>query len=57
MAEASEAVGYVHAVAPRVSLPIREGETTDHEKYAGTLAAFGPDGVVRALTRGAATRL
>lgn len=53
----SEAVEYVYAVAPRVALPIHEGETTDPEKYAGMLAAFGPDGVVRALPRGAATRL
>jgi L-ascorbate metabolism protein UlaG (beta-lactamase superfamily) len=53
----SEAVDYVHAVAPRVAIPIHEGETTDPAKYAGMLAAFSPAGVVTALTAGQPTRL
>ena len=51
----SEAVDYVHAVAPRVAVPIHEGETTDPAKYAGMLAAFSPAGVVTRLAAGAAT--
>jgi L-ascorbate metabolism protein UlaG (beta-lactamase superfamily) len=51
----AEAVDYVRAVAPRVAVPIHEGETTDPAKYAGMLAAFSPDGVVRRLPTGAAT--
>ena len=53
----AEAVDYVHAVAPRVAVPIHEGETTDPAKYAGMLAAFSPDGVVRRLASGEATSL
>jgi L-ascorbate metabolism protein UlaG (beta-lactamase superfamily) len=53
----AEAVDYVHAVSPRVAVPIHEGETTDPGKYAGMLAAFGPAGVVTRLTSGAATSL
>lgn len=53
----SEAVDYVHAVAPRVAVPIHEGETTDAAKYAGMLGAFSPDGVVRRLTAGEAAEL
>jgi L-ascorbate metabolism protein UlaG (beta-lactamase superfamily) len=53
----AEAVDYVHAVRPRVALPIHEGETTDPAKYAGMLAAFSPDGVVRRLVPGEATLL
>ena len=45
----SEAVDYIHAVMPRVAVPIHEGETTDPAKYAGMLDAFSPDGVVRRL--------
>ena len=45
----AEAVDYVRAVRPRVAVPIHEGETTDPAKYAGLLAAFSPDGVVRPL--------
>jgi L-ascorbate metabolism protein UlaG (beta-lactamase superfamily) len=48
----SEAVDYVHAVSPRVAIPIHAGETTDPEKYAGMLAAFSPAGVVTHLTSG-----
>ena len=53
----SEAVDYVHAVAPRVAVPIHAGETTDPGKYAGMLGAFSPEGTVRALERGSATEL
>ncbi|HTY71610.1 MAG TPA: MBL fold metallo-hydrolase [Actinomycetes bacterium] len=53
----AEAVDYVRAVSPRVAVPIHEGETTDPGKYAGMLAAFSPDGVVRALPRGGAHEL
>ena len=53
----SEAVDYVHAVQPRVAVPIHEGETTDPQKYAGMLAAFSPAGVVTVLTPGRATTL
>jgi L-ascorbate metabolism protein UlaG (beta-lactamase superfamily) len=45
----AEAVDYVRAVRPRVAVPIHEGETTDPAKYAGMLAAFSPEGVVRRL--------
>ncbi len=50
----AEAVDYVRAARPRVAVPIHEGETTDPAKYAGMLAAFSPEGVVRALPRGEA---
>jgi L-ascorbate metabolism protein UlaG (beta-lactamase superfamily) len=53
----AEAVDYVRAVAPRVAVPIHEGETTDPAKYAGMLTAFSPAGVVTRLERGAATPL
>ena len=53
----SEAVDYVADVAPRVAIPIHEGETTDPAKCAGMLAAFSADDVVRRLTRGEATDL
>ena len=53
----SEAVDYVHAVSPRVAVPIHEGETKDPAKYAGMLTAFSPDGVVARLTLGEATAL
>ena len=53
----SEAVDYVHAVSPRVAVPIHEGETTDPAKYAGMLGAFSPAGVVRRLAAGEATAL
>jgi len=53
----SEAVDYVHAVAPRVAVPIHEGGTSEPEKYAGMLAAFSPDGVVTRLAAGAQTAL
>jgi L-ascorbate metabolism protein UlaG (beta-lactamase superfamily) len=51
----SEAVDYVHAVSPRVAVPIHEGETTDPAKYAGMLGAFSPEGVVSRLAAGVAT--
>jgi L-ascorbate metabolism protein UlaG (beta-lactamase superfamily) len=47
----AEAVDYVRAVRPRVAVPVHEGETTDPAKYAGMLAAFAPEGVVRPLPR------
>lgn len=50
----AEAVGHVRAVSPRVAVPIHEGETTDPAKYAGMLAAFSPDGLVRRLPLGRA---
>jgi L-ascorbate metabolism protein UlaG (beta-lactamase superfamily) len=53
----AEAVDYVHAVSPRVAVPIHEGETTDPAKYAGMLAAFSPAGVVSRLTRDRPTTL
>lgn len=53
----SEAVDYVRAVAPRVAVPIHEGETTDPAKYAGMLTAFSPTGVVRRLPSGVAAPL
>jgi L-ascorbate metabolism protein UlaG (beta-lactamase superfamily) len=53
----AEAVDYVRAVGPRVALPIHEGEATDPGKYAGMLAAFSPDGVVRRLVVGEATEV
>ena len=53
----AEAVDYVRAVSPRVAVPIHEGETTDPAKYAGMLAAFSPDGVVRPLKAGETTAL
>jgi L-ascorbate metabolism protein UlaG (beta-lactamase superfamily) len=53
----AEAIDYVHAVKPRVVVPIHEGETTDPKKYAGMLAAFTPEGVVRHLTPDRSVRL
>ncbi len=53
----AEAVDYVHAVSPRVAIPIHEGETTDPGKYAGMLGAFSPEGVVSRLAAGEATEL
>ena len=53
----SEAVDYVHAVGPRVAVPIHEGETTDPGKCAGMLGAFSPEGTVRPLGHGSATEL
>jgi len=53
----AEAVDYVRAVNPRVAVPMHEGETTDLAKYAGMLAAFSPDGVVRRLEPGQETHL
>ena len=53
----AEAVDYVRAVSPRVAVPIHDGETTDPGKYAGMLAAFSPDGVVRRLPGGEQTSL
>jgi len=53
----AEAVDYVRAVRPRVAVPMHEGETTDPGKYAGMLAAFSPDGVVRRLEPGQETHL
>jgi L-ascorbate metabolism protein UlaG (beta-lactamase superfamily) len=50
----AEAVDYVRAVGPRVAVPIHEGETTDPAKYAGMLAAFSAEGVVRRLPARAA---
>lgn len=51
----AEAVDYVHAVGPRVAIPIHEGETSDPGKYAGMLGAFGPAGVVNQLSANVAT--
>jgi L-ascorbate metabolism protein UlaG (beta-lactamase superfamily) len=51
----AEAVDYVHAVTPRVAVPMHEGETLDPAKYTDMLAEFGPDGVVRRLPSGEAT--
>jgi L-ascorbate metabolism protein UlaG (beta-lactamase superfamily) len=53
----AEAVDYVHAVGPRVAVPVHEGETTDPAKYAGMLGAFSPEGTVRPLEQGNATEL
>lgn len=52
----AEAVDYARAVAPRVVVPIHEGETTDPGKYAGMLNAFTPENVlVNRLERGRST--
>ncbi|HEV7147800.1 MAG TPA: MBL fold metallo-hydrolase [Pedococcus sp.] len=48
----AEAVDYVHAVAPRVAVPIHEGEAVDPGKYAGMLGAFAPLAAVRQLAIG-----
>jgi L-ascorbate metabolism protein UlaG (beta-lactamase superfamily) len=53
----AEAVDYVHAVGPRVAVPVHEGETTDPGKYTGMLGAFSPEGTVRPLEQGNATEL
>jgi L-ascorbate metabolism protein UlaG (beta-lactamase superfamily) len=53
----AEAVDYVHAVSPRVAVPIHAGETTDPDKYGGMLAAFTAEGVVTPLVIGTATAL
>jgi hypothetical protein len=53
----AEAIEYVLTVAPRVAVPIHEGETTDPGKYAGMLGAFSPEGTVRPLEQGSATEL
>jgi len=53
----ADAVDYVRGVAPRVAVPMHEGETTDPAKYAGMLAAFSPSGVVHPLVAGAPTAL
>jgi L-ascorbate metabolism protein UlaG (beta-lactamase superfamily) len=53
----AEAVDYVHAVSPRVAVPVHDGETTDPAKYAGMLAAFSPVGVVSRLVIGEAASL
>lgn len=53
----AEAVDYVRAAAPRIAVPMHEGETKDPAKYAGMLAAFSPDGVVRALAPGVTTEV
>jgi L-ascorbate metabolism protein UlaG (beta-lactamase superfamily) len=53
----AEAVDYVRAVAPRVAVPVHEGETTDPAKYAGMLADFSPAGTVRRLEQGHATEV
>ncbi|WP_296666062.1 MBL fold metallo-hydrolase [Demequina sp.] len=53
----AEAVDYVRAVGPRVAVPMHEGETADPAKYAGMLAAFSLEGVVRRLTLGEAAEL
>lgn len=53
----AEAVDYVRAVAPRVAIPMHEGGTNDPAKYAGMLAAFSPDGVVRRLPVGEAVEI
>ncbi|QGN57456.1 MBL fold metallo-hydrolase [Nostocoides sp. HKS02] len=53
----AEAVENVHAVDPRVAIPIHAGETTDPGKYAGMLSAFSPERVVRPLVPGVATVL
>lgn len=53
----AEAIDYVHAVSPRVAVPIHEGETTNPQKYAGMLAAFSPAAVVTRLTSGQPTTL
>src|SRR5690242_17301254 len=37
----AEAVDYVHAVTPRVAVPMHDGETLDPAKYTGMLEEFG----------------
>ncbi|MFB9923153.1 MBL fold metallo-hydrolase [Amycolatopsis halotolerans] len=53
----AESIDYVRRVAPRVAIPIHEGETLDPAKYVGMLSNAVGGGVVRRLERGSATRL
>ncbi|MFD2473497.1 MBL fold metallo-hydrolase [Amycolatopsis silviterrae] len=53
----AESIDYVRRVAPRVAIPIHEGETLDPAKYVGMMSNAVGGGVVRRLDRGSATRL
>ncbi|WP_062385576.1 MBL fold metallo-hydrolase [Demequina iriomotensis] len=51
----ADAIDYVRDIAPRVAVPMHEGETTDPGKYGGMLAGLSPEGVVQRLAPGEAT--
>jgi L-ascorbate metabolism protein UlaG (beta-lactamase superfamily) len=51
----NEAIDYVMTVAPRVAVPIHEGETTDPAKYAGMLDALTGGKTVHRLEVGRVT--
>ena len=53
----AEAVDFVHAVTPRVAVPMHQGETVDPGKYEHMLRVFSPPGVVRELVPDEATDL
>ena len=53
----SDSVDHVRAVAPRVAVPIHEAHAADPSFVIGMIAAFSPEGVVRALTAGEGTTL
>lgn len=53
----AESVDHVRAVSPRVAVPIHEAHAADPSFVIGMIAAFSPEGVVRALTKGEATSL
>jgi L-ascorbate metabolism protein UlaG (beta-lactamase superfamily) len=53
----AEAIEYVLSVAPRVAVPIHEGETTDPAKYAGMLDGLTGGRTVRRLDAGQPTVL
>jgi L-ascorbate metabolism protein UlaG (beta-lactamase superfamily) len=53
----AEAIDYVRTVAPRVAVPIHEGETTDPAKYAGMLDGLTGGKMVQRLEVGRSSQL
>jgi L-ascorbate metabolism protein UlaG (beta-lactamase superfamily) len=53
----AEAIDYVLTVAPRVAVPIHEGETTDPGKYAGMLDGLSGGKIVQRLEVGRAAQV
>src|ERR1700712_395756 len=53
----AEAIDYVLTVAPRVAVPIHEGETTDPAKYAGMLDGLTGGKMVQRLEVGRSSQL
>jgi L-ascorbate metabolism protein UlaG (beta-lactamase superfamily) len=53
----AEAIDYVMTVAPRVAVPIHEGETTDPAKYAGMLDGLTGGQIVHRLAVGRASEV